>query len=355
MKHDRKEHFQILREETRGKRKVKVGRFYCILNGKTYDSLLGIRNAIIPTMTVKQYYDEHYKSEDEGTCNTCGKKHEVFKNLVDGYSEYCSSSCHNRSDKHRKIISERFNGDDEKRRLAIEKYRETVSQFSEDKKAEINKKTERTIRLRYGEDWRSNTTKAQWKRRTKEEIRQLTDKAFQTKKKNGNLEYNWFASANKKITLGGKTFFCQGYEDVVIRMLFDKGFKVEDILVGKDVPRIRYEGNKSKVYRPDILIKSLNLLIEVKSDFTYAGTEDMYKRNHDKQKASVEQGFLHVIFALSNVKNLSENRRALNEFIDMTISSQALHEEGKVQRLSHGWEYSPIAIGTGSARVPKGM
>lgn len=56
------EHFVVTGTEKRGNRFIKVGKFYCLLNGKTYDTMYGLRNAIrVYGYTSKQYYDEFYK------------------------------------------------------------------------------------------------------------------------------------------------------------------------------------------------------------------------------------------------------------------------------------------------------
>ena len=72
---------------------------------------------------------------------------------------------------------------------------------------------------------------------------------------------------------------------------------------------------------------------------------------------SVKEG--KYIFALFPVR-VNNNRVISNQdkedikgFLDMIISSQAQVFLEKVQRLSADTEYRPIAIGSGSARVPK--
>lgn len=212
MKYNKEEHLIVEREELSANGRVyKRGKFYCITNGKTYDSLGGLRNAIRP-MTIEAYYREFYMLESEGKCEMCGKA-TTFRNVIDG-------------------------------------------------------------------------------------------------------------------------------------------FPADEILNGKGIPRIPFEGNKSGYYRPDIFLPKINLLIEVKSDFTYAHTEKQRSTVHAKQKASIEAGFNHVIVAIKHSPLSDSDKACIKEFLDMAISSQA-RESGKVQRLSGDSEYRPFAIGSGSTRVPK--
>lgn len=350
MKYNKEEHLIVEREETSVNGRVyKRGKFYCITNGKTYDSLGGLRNAIRP-MTIEAYYREFYMLESEGKCEMCGKA-TSFRNVIDGFKRFCSDKCAMRSEDHRQAVAYRFVGQPEKRKRAVELAEQTRSKRTPEEKAAMNARRLATLTERYGEDYLSNRTKAQWQRRTEEEKRELSEKANRTKLKRGTMEFNPYAHANKKVTVGEKTYHCQGYEDVIIQYLHDYGFTTDDILNGKHIPRIPFKGNKSGVYRPDIFLPKINLLIEVKSDFTYAHTEKLQAAVHAKQKASIEAGFNHVIIAIKFSPLSDSDKACIKEYLDMAISSQAC-ESRKVQRLSGDTEYRPNAIGSGSARVP---
>jgi hypothetical protein len=70
-----------------------------------------------------------------------------------------------------------------------------------------------------------------------------------------------------------------GYEGLTINSLLskikekfiDKKIEEDDILVGYDIPNFEYTDNynKRRVYYPDIAIKNTNLIIEVKSTYTF--------------------------------------------------------------------------------------
>lgn len=70
----------------------------------------------------------------------------------------------------------------------------------------------------------------------------------------------------------GKTTIYQGYEHFCLNdLIFDEKFKEEEILnCPTEVPEIFYNFNgKKRRYYPDIYIKEKNLLIEVKSTYTF--------------------------------------------------------------------------------------
>lgn len=90
----------------------------------------------------------------------------------------------------------------------------------------------------------------------------------------------------------GRTEKVQGYEPQALSILLSEGYHEDDILTS--VPVIKYDEHRR--YLPDIYIKSKNLLIEVKSDYTFKVDLD---RNLRKQKASIEAGFLHEIWIMN--------------------------------------------------------
>jgi hypothetical protein len=69
--------------------------------------------------------------------------------------------------------------------------------------------------------------------------------------------------------LSGKKIFVQGWEPYAIDYLLED-FSEDDLYFGKDIPRIRYNyKNKDHIYFPDIYIKSIDTIVEVKSNYTY--------------------------------------------------------------------------------------
>lgn len=348
---NREEDLIVEGTEFKTDRNIKVGKFFCYINGKTYSTIRGLLNNIRP-LTVKEYFDAEYKRDDEGICY-CGKETK-FNNLFIGYKKYCSSECHTKSEEFRKFISERFVGNPEKVALFKSRYLQTMHEKPEFERLEINARRIATNKLRYGDNYQRERTKRQWLNRTPEEKRAVHDKINLTKIKNGTIDSGSTNFCHKRMIIDNKEFMFQGYEGIVIEMLVNNfGFHVDDILTGKDCPRIEFIGNLSQFHRPDIFIPSINLYVEVKSSWTYWGRPDFYEANLEKQKAAIKAKHNHIIFIISPVlteKDISD----FGEFLSMIISSQALETE-KVQRLSCDWEYRSIAIGSGSAKHPKWM
>jgi hypothetical protein len=83
----------------------------------------------------------------------------------------------------------------------------------------------------------------------------------------------------------------QGYEKAGINYLINNiGIEEDDLRVGPDeVPFIEYQfNNKNRFYFPDIYVKSKNLIVEVKSTYTFQ-TEG--KKNNAKMKAAFNAGY----------------------------------------------------------------
>lgn len=105
----------------------------------------------------------------------------------------------------------------------------------------------------------------------------------------------------------GRVEYCQGYEPQCIEHLLTV-YKEEDIVVGSDgLPPIWYDnpdtGKKSRYY-PDAYIISENMVIEVKSWWTF---KKDYKKNDSKFKRIVEMGFNMVLY-ICNKKEFIEKR-----------------------------------------------
>lgn len=103
---------------------------------------------------------------------------------------------------------------------------------------------------------------------------------------------------------GGKYVY-QGYENVAIALLCEI-YEEENINIGdcKRIPIIEYFNpikNKLCTYFPDIFIKKDNLIIEVKSKYTF---KQMIKENLAKHQACLNLGFNHEIWVCSNTELL---------------------------------------------------
>lgn len=91
----------------------------------------------------------------------------------------------------------------------------------------------------------------------------------------------------------GRKIRVQGYEGKAIDKLLLK-YKEEDIVTGAlNIPFFRYvdQDDKNHVYFPDIYIPKDNLIIEVKSEYTYKGYAGWYVTNMLKKKSCLDAGF----------------------------------------------------------------
>lgn len=85
-----------------------------------------------------------------------------------------------------------------------------------------------------------------------------------------------YKSTNKSILLNGVNVNLQGYEPTVIADLIKSGIAEKDIVVARNlVPKITYTfRGKVRRYYPDIYIPRYNMLIEVKSLYTWQKYKD---------------------------------------------------------------------------------
>ncbi len=88
----------------------------------------------------------------------------------------------------------------------------------------------------------------------------------------------------------GKTIMVQGYEDRAIDQLLEEGVEEHEmVFVNRDKPTIKYTfHNRMKRYFCDIWIPSRNIVVEVKSNYTWEKDIDL---NLAKVKATVSSGF----------------------------------------------------------------
>lgn len=296
--------------------------FYCYINQKYYPTVRGLSNYLrTQSMTSKEYYLKYLG--DVGRCEVCDNP-TSFGRITTGYKPYCSSECAVRSEKHRKAVSERFVGNQEKYLQYLEKTRITLSKKSDEDRKKSNEQRKNTVYGKYGEDYFSKKTKLQWERRTQEDIDSMVAKANATKLKNGTSYIPPYKTANREVVIGEKVFRVQGYEDIALNLLSEI-VNVNEIKIGKEVPRINLSTGRK--YYPDIYIN--NLLIEVKSEYTY---EINLEENLLKQSDSKKAGYDHI-FLVIHSKDLTKDRILKNKekylkILHKAISSQTSNEEG---------------------------
>jgi hypothetical protein len=95
----------------------------------------------------------------------------------------------------------------------------------------------------------------------------------------------------KYILPSGKIIKYQGYENVAITEKLKEHNESELIFDANHIPRIEYENtvkNRISIYYPDLYIPKENLIIEVKSSWTYKAD---YELNILKRDACINQGY----------------------------------------------------------------
>ena len=95
-------------------------------------------------------------------------------------------------------------------------------------------------------------------------------------------------TAKMYITPSGNTVQIRGYEHFALDELYKMYNEDEIITKTKDIPRISYVDDKVRYYFPDIYIPKDNLIIEVKSDYTY---KSQIQKNLLKEAAAKEMGY----------------------------------------------------------------
>lgn len=99
----------------------------------------------------------------------------------------------------------------------------------------------------------------------------------------------------------GEEVKIQGYEKYALDKLLEI-YDEDDICLNFDIPDIWYNYNgKKKKYIPDIFVKSKNLIVEVKSEYTYKCDLD---RNKSKEKATLDNGYNFQFMIFNNKKEL---------------------------------------------------
>jgi hypothetical protein len=166
------------------------------------------------------------------------------------------------------------------------------------------KKYRSTMNIRYGVDspWKNKDIKEKMENTT---LEKYGDKSYaktsnwMERFKNhewGNRYYDYFLPSGKKIRI-------QGYEKYAIDYLLKNGYKEEDIKTGsKEKPFFKYNYlDKERIYKPDIYLEPDNLIIEVKSLFTYNLETSM---NLEKEKSCVNNGFKFQFWIFDRKGNL---------------------------------------------------
>jgi hypothetical protein len=178
---------------------------------------------------------------------------------------------------------------DKFRQTCLDKYNvEHISQTDE-----FKEKVKQTFIQKYGVD---NPNKIP---EIREKIRQTNLKRYNVEYPSQNLEIQEKTQKNAKKYKeykmpSGDIRKVQGYEPFALDELVRTYEELDIITDRKEIPRIGYKvDNKQKYYFPDIYIKSINKIIEVKSTWTYNCKAD---NNDEKAKATKLKGYNYEVW-----------------------------------------------------------
>lgn len=305
----------------------------CQLTGKEFNSARGFLNHLRGLkLTSKEYYDRFHKNLGDDVCY-CGNytKYKSFR-----YNKYCSDKCGLKSEEHRNAVRQKFIRNPQAL-LNFAKSRKGIDPNIEKRRSTMKKNAE-ALGMTVTE-YHSGIGKRIASAISPDQRKEITLKAMTTKASTGKFGGR---SYYKDYTLFGERIRVQGYEGKVLDYLITNfQFKKGEILAGgkKNTPFVRYldEKNLNRLYFPDIFIPKSNLLIEVKSSFTY----DRHKANvHQKAKGCLESGYSILVLVLNSNKIRKYGLDGCKNLLDWAISSRASN---------------PTWYGAGSTTIPLGV
>lgn len=140
--------------------------------------------------------------------------------------------------------------------------------------------------------------------RNKAEETMLERYGFRHSSQNPYISEKQFANSNKLYKFpSGKIITLQGYENIALDKLLNTYDENEILNKRNEVPHIQYEHNKKlHYYFPDIFIPKDNLIIEVKSTYTY---KNHLIKNILKAHAVRKLNYNYEIWIFDNKKNLT--------------------------------------------------
>lgn len=260
-----------------------------------------------PTLKECVYIIENNLSEPARCKRLCCNNFAKFNR---NQYNYCSRECSDTDETRNKLIQEKripkINYDDVHRKVA-----ETKSLIGEDGLNTHQRASIKTLdsRNKNYDDWLEKTTLAN-KSKSDETIRISSEKRTRTIFERYDVtHFGGGYSKNKIVTIHGKQFLYQGYEDVALYdLVFKYNVDVDDI-----ESCIRFNRHSFKyefgVYYPDLFIISQNKYIEIKS--LYWDNKDEFKDL--KKQAVLNSGFNFEKVLYDDTKYIRNARKILKE------------------------------------------
>ena len=237
-----------------------------------------------------------YVYGNTGICKECKKCPTTFRSFSEGYFKFCSQSCQQKNTASKYGVKNLFQSPKIKQKIkqsCLKKYGSENPMQSD-----IVKLKGRISKFnKYGDENYNNTKKIQQTMLSKYGVKSPAQM-------DGYLE-KWTKSGvmKKSYTLpSGKEIKVQGYEDKALSILLKK--YTEEQIFEQTPPKINYIiDGVNRVFYPDFFIKNDNLIIEVKSRFTY---DRWLNKNISKKEYSEKMGYKINFWIIDKKGNLEE-------------------------------------------------
>lgn len=262
-------------------------------------------NTIDDITFIEKMYNILNNIQELPTCLKCDRQIIKFVNKIIGYRDFCSVSCQSSFNGSKRVqayfdrtgfLSPHYNPEVILKRIQNSqiKWGYTVPQLH----PEVTQKSKETRLEKYGNEKYVNKEQREATNLIKYGVRCVL--SFQDKKEEAMLAkygvrnysqlgltngYKWY----EYILPSSKIIKCQGYESRYIPVLIRK-YSEENICFSKrDIPKIIYfKNNKEHYYFPDFYIPSENLIVEIKSKYTYNANKEI---NDLKFQATKDAGY----------------------------------------------------------------
>lgn len=232
----------------------------------------------------------------KGICKQCKINPTTFRSFSDGYFDFCGDSCIQKFTAAKYGVSNLFQSKKIKEKIkqtSLEKYGTQSPMQSNEVKA----KGKLSKLNKYGNENYNNINKNQQTMLSRYGVRSPSQMEgyFEKWTKSGVMKKPFVFPSGKEIKV-------QGYEDKALPILLQTYTEKE--IFEQHPPKIKYiENGINRVFYPDFFIKKDNLIVEIKSRFTY---NRWLSKNISKKEYSEKQGYKINFWIIDRKGNLEE-------------------------------------------------
>jgi hypothetical protein len=218
--------------------------------------------------TLESYYIKYYCNNIAPLCKCGCNTKSTFKNIKDGFHDYIHT--------HSSLFIK--NNEEYKKRKSFISWNVGLTKTNDvrvNRNAESIKKSWNHENLKKRSESYKQTMLKKYGVKNGFQLDSVKEKSKSTLLKTHGVENPQFSNSIKckwknYTLLSGKNVKCQGYEPFGLNLLLTEYNETEIINDRVLIPKIKYiENQKERIHCPDFYIKSDNLLIDVKSIYTY--------------------------------------------------------------------------------------